>query len=543
MYFAPKVKRKLQQKIEDAVGKSGRASLVKLNELLNWFIGEFERFYYGKNTSENKMYYSGSTITIYEREFIFDHLIYFLAQKIKEPWDKDLSEINYQLLTEKDFRQIGMQICSVLWHLYGIPSKTVGLFGKDKEHRYFEDLLSVLKEFGHRVVVIDRKLDFMSLYRKFFQIEPAIYFFKQYRDHMYHTIYIAVLGKILLEMKIKENETLLDIMVNEVKKKKLYSDINGNELRKAWFLASLLHDVGYIIKLIGMLESSLKDTILETSLKDFTCAIKKEIEEDFTKDGDKKKESGEKSINFDSHGIYSAMFVNSIKNINMWKDKLFFKLAQNAMIKHDSDEEVDFSKDPIAFLLVLLDEIQEYERPYIHKERLRTKIYYDIHSEGHQVDIREHVPKSILKISNLVFAQTHYYRLRNNTKGLNFIITLGETKFVTEEFRLYLEQHPTFILNNWISKKMNLERLKINDDLLNIKVTFVVPKDDVMDKYLGKQIRYLKNIGYLELEKYFGSGNVKNKIEIIIDSKSEILVPYYFSDNDSNFIKEEVGGT
>lgn len=73
---------------------------------------------------------------------------------------------------------------------------------------------------------------------------------KRSRDHYKHQIYVAGLGWRLLELKVNPKETMGQYFLRLLRNKygtnnKVASSLSEEHIYQAWFLASLLHDVGY----------------------------------------------------------------------------------------------------------------------------------------------------------------------------------------------------------------------------------------------------------------------------------------------------------
>ena len=86
---------------------------------------------------------------------------------------------------------------------------------------------------------------------------------KRYRDHSQHQFYTAILGWILLNMKIPNNNTVMGDIVK-------LNNLGWKIIKKAWWIASLLHDhaypLAYLLRTIPSIKSSISDNQLSALL-------------------------------------------------------------------------------------------------------------------------------------------------------------------------------------------------------------------------------------------------------------------------------------
>ncbi|MFX1495997.1 MAG: hypothetical protein ACFFBH_00585 [Promethearchaeota archaeon] len=229
---------------------------------------------------------------------------------------------------------------------------------------------------------------------------------KYYRDHTEHALRVAVLGDFLLEQDLGQGE-LAGVIAD-------LTELEKNVIKdKFWWIAGLIHDIGYpLSKMTTAINYSLVNQLLKCyptldlefipleiglSWKGSQEAYLKIIEEGLSKEARSlirigtgidhpsliPKEpqiylKGEKGhpeyeytnpINLD-HGVISALsLLNSlgtpdeIKNNDEYSGYI---LVAKAMAIHNFKaqlKEYTFDKHPLAFFLLLIDELQEWGRP------------------------------------------------------------------------------------------------------------------------------------------------------------------------------------
>ncbi|NHJ31672.1 MAG: hypothetical protein FK732_02310 [Asgard group archaeon] len=229
---------------------------------------------------------------------------------------------------------------------------------------------------------------------------------KYYRDHTEHQLRVAVLGDFLLEQDLGRGNLLSHIAD--------LTELDKNSIKeKVWWVMGLIHDIGYplqkmttsinysllnqILKCYPMLdldvvpfEINLSSKKIKPYLKLITQGLSKEAKKLITLGSQvnlekipipqvqhfKSSENGHSEFNFESdvkldHGVVGAISLlkslGSPEEIKANKDEYegYIKAAQ-AIALHNFKEELPdyvFDNNPLAFLLVLADEMQEWGRP------------------------------------------------------------------------------------------------------------------------------------------------------------------------------------
>ncbi|MFX1527417.1 MAG: hypothetical protein ACFFB4_07565 [Promethearchaeota archaeon] len=229
---------------------------------------------------------------------------------------------------------------------------------------------------------------------------------KYYRDHTEHALRVAVLGDFLLEQDLGQGN--LAGVISDL------TELEKSEIKdKFWWIAGLIHDIGYPLgKMTTAINFSLVNQLLKCyptldlefipfeiglSWKGSQEDYLKIIEEDLSKEARSliragagvdnpsltpqetqvylKTEEGHPEYNYSNllnldHGVISALsLLNSLGTPEEIKnnDELSgYLLVAKAIALHNFKaqlKEYTFDNHPLAFFLLLIDELQEWGRP------------------------------------------------------------------------------------------------------------------------------------------------------------------------------------
>lgn len=255
---------------------------------------------------------------------------------------------------------------------------------------------------------------------------------KRYRDHVKHACRIAVLGDILLSgtlfnEKSKKETNLITVIGELMKISPSYSQLfqsqtvplTGESLNKfilrSWYTAALFHDIGFAFEAFLQLTKSISFFEKFEALGKFFKQLDVEV-------SDLKNDLGAPALNKDSvihsgkginHAQVSAMYIQSLEDEN---DPVL-DVASHVVDLHHADNFVAFADEPLGFLLILLDEIQEWGRPIIDRssimdafdlprpeigvpsiELAKIALQSDI-KDGYAWDIEKHKGKLVLEFA------------------------------------------------------------------------------------------------------------------------------------------------
>lgn len=246
----------------------------------------------------------------------------------------------------------------------------------------------------------------LYLIRMLPEFEALMYFLnvrKFYRDHCAHQLRVAVLGDFLLDFDSNAGG------IEEIIKDKL--DLSSEEVRTAWWFAGLLHDTGIpIAKLCMAINWSLLNEILrcypsldieaspmsinlasdELQNQEYLSILIDDMPnrwQEMLKGGLGVSEATEETVLFKAgyctrkeyqprdmhidHGVVGA--INLLRTLgtpeklrkNLPEDKPLIEAARAISVHNFKGmlRNVPFEDSPLAFLLVLVDELQEWSRP------------------------------------------------------------------------------------------------------------------------------------------------------------------------------------
>jgi hypothetical protein len=282
-----------------------------------------------------------------------------------------------------------------------------------------------------------------------------------------------------------------------------------NLLKKIWLIAAIDHDIGYsftyireLFKSNSMLKSDSPNDPndpnkpLKLDKPHTISVISKEIENVFEQLYDIIRTHATSidtilhntNLKEIPHGVIGAFYVR-----NLIENEYVIELAARAIARHDDDSrQICFHKEPLCFLLVLLDEIQEWGRP------LKT-------TEEFGFDEIQSFSMKLFARCDLPYIK--YYREHQHKRDkigtfvfeLDYTISdevLKQTEFSFPHF-FYLKQ-----LN--LSRLMNGPRIKIRVRMPELaKIQFKEFYDKTAEKYkiaANWAGRYMKNGDFVDFD-------------------------------------------
>lgn len=313
---------------------------------------------------------------------------------------------------------------------------------------------------------------------------------KRSRDHFLHQFRIAILGDFILNCYIgsqKDKRKLIDLVIRNLNLKGTGSENHTlDQVRITWWVTALLHDCSYPLYHIFFpdlfqkspyeeLNRIYSDVFLEDFRKSFDDALKNFNKKFKTKlDGlisDLGLEDFQRHIlksfeNKYSHNISSAFNLWEMlkdSNNNAFLPKLAVKsiiLHHNFLGKENSDKEKKISllDYPLAFLLIVLDEMQEWGRPIV------------VEDDHNPTKISKLVELDKVTIQGIQRIEKGEYCI--NKDKLTFILNYKDRGKIIERTKLDPGQ-------KYEEKKNNLKRLVIGSgDMPKIEVQMNFPTFD-----------------------------------------------------------------
>jgi len=261
---------------------------------------------------------------------------------------------------------------------FGMPSLFRFSDVKGGHEDYLDAALFLLSEYAHQVCMLTRRIPLYRTLMQTWSSEAILYIVRpSYRDHLFHVLNVCLLGMVLMEAGLVDRLTESRMSKDEVSKNTMMN----------WILAGLLHDVGYCIDLNSHILSHTAFLRSSPDIRDFQENLQKnytEIEKELIVSLNKeikKFDCGNMKAKLD-HGVVSARHFQYLDQVHLenkmgnapnpgWMKQI--TNAFRAMVKHNLKDEVkiDPSNDPLSFLLLLCDHIQEWDRPRVDSLRLR----------------------------------------------------------------------------------------------------------------------------------------------------------------------------
>lgn len=253
-------------------------------------------------------------------------------------------------------------------------------------------LLYLVAEYVHVDLGITRRLSIEKCLRSLLGAETGLYLTEDfYRDHTFHMVYVGLLGDFLLQCYVRDEP--LGCYLH-----RRYSSLEPTQpaemlrfLRRNWYMAALYHDLGYALALLTSVEklteflvSEQIDAVrncLRQACVEGTRAFCEQVEQVLLPD--RGFEVGE----FD-HGVASAVHLEHLLRKVIRDDDLATDLrpAVCAIARHNLTESTfrvgpmpsgssgAQENEPLSFLLVLCDEIQEWGRVRVDPLRYREEV-------------------------------------------------------------------------------------------------------------------------------------------------------------------------
>jgi hypothetical protein len=326
-----------------------------------------------------------------------------------------------------------------------------------------EALIWAVSEYGHEVLGIEPRLDIQSHLLRCARTEPELHVLKEYyRDHFFHCLEVCFLGHFLLELRVK-GEPLL-------KKVGKILRLNDKEVLRLWYITALLHDVGYLMDALTATNDALEFFENSGAVRDFRSNVQKALdglsraidEDDFagyTVD-DKPGED---------HGVISALHLEALlKNIARDNRQLKvedYRAAIRAIAAHNSRKHtVSFVKEPIGFLLIVCDTIQEWVRPRLLYSTAPVQMLTWLMGQGGE---SEHLTGP--------FRSLTFHQVRRENGVYHLVPTNGKDQlFFSLEYGDGINKN-SGVFNLWLDATYNLQRLDMAGLGFEIDVEYITP--------------------------------------------------------------------
>jgi hypothetical protein len=403
-----------------------------------------------------------------------------------------------------------IEFCRAM-HSLAITTHFIFIGQRIDEDDVIHRLVQLLAQYGHGELHIPFRVDLRAHLLQAARGEPALHALKHYyRDHFFHAIEVCFLGHALLETKLREDLFLWQLVAEILCITGEQSEIQERVLR-LWYMAALLHDIGYAMDLLNSSRDYLKffkhSETLRNLCESFSDAVKKlsdaeelekvgiskERRKKEDQDADKKHGIGE------DHGVIGALHLQTLLEHIAVEDKSlwpgYYEPAIQAIALHNlrrREDGISFKEKPLAFLLALCDQLQEWRRPQL-----------------------EYATSPHLMLAKLSGASGDTDRLKGAFKYLwaNLEGQLDDKGNIQLKFQPGVDYpHLSFIMdygekinrnsgvfNTWLDATLNFQRLNFDGLPLEISVSFKTPfyKDPYQEKpYPQQQLHRLRNAAH-----------------------------------------------
>jgi hypothetical protein len=231
--------------------------------------------------------------------------------------------------------------------------------------------LNLICEWAHAQGV-PRLIPLQKLLQTTYASELALYSLSSkvsHRQHLFHVQDACLLGCVLLDSQVGD-KNLSNILAKPINE-------NHEKLRQNWLVASLLHDIGYVLQVIPRGMDALgKETAdaMASILED----IRKKLKQAPIEMGISDPTPGRSisRLDVENHAYVSVMTILRILDSLIDDGRIAndYNMALAAIIEHDvKDSYIDFKKDPLSGLIVICDELQDWGRPRLNAEILSKR--------------------------------------------------------------------------------------------------------------------------------------------------------------------------
>lgn len=260
-----------------------------------------------------------------------------------------------------------------------------------------------------------------SYFRDFIEFEKVLYGTDEhYRDHVDHVLQVWAMGislishnDLLMNDKYQLNKADFHFQINgdEVQNDEVFEELSQSELWSMWTIIALCHDLGYPIEKTAKINLQAKRIISHFGNMNFselnysfdifnTFLVDKFLnvissKAVFSESGDmhtmiqtKYRDKFSKSLEDYKHGIFSSLLL--YKNLTFFLETDYFvskshlekedirqffirKEILRSIASHTCPKVYHINLNTLSFLLIICDELQEWNRPNFNEFKFRTE--------------------------------------------------------------------------------------------------------------------------------------------------------------------------
>lgn len=317
-----------------------------------------------------------------------------------------------------------------------------------------EALIWTLSQYAYQVLGVDRRLHLASHIRHGARGESSLHMMREfYRDHFFHTIEVCLLGDVLGGAQLGTRPPASAFGWDK-------------DFRRQWYLAALLHDIGYAVDVCKGLKdwlgffASKSFASLGTHLGEAIKAMEKDLEGFYEIHGFKKDDKP-----WEDHGLVGAHHLRTlVDDIEKHAPVHPVNEAISAIAKHNCQTiAVSYAKEPMAALLVLCDTLQAWRRPQFPHFSMGPAWVMAAMASSEE---RQERPETTLGhlVTNLRFVKS----------GGDLIPTFTPPLVLRLEFDGHTDRD-SFVFNTWLDLTCNLQRVDFRALPYDIIVQVVTP--------------------------------------------------------------------
>jgi hypothetical protein len=239
--------------------------------------------------------------------------------------------------------------------------------------------LYLICEYAHLHAGLTRRAELFHTLEAIWSNEAVLYTIRDtYRDHINHMVETCLLGLLLMGLKTPSGKYHFSHLCGRM---------DPQRMLRNWIVAALLHDTGYALEICRLAAKSMK-FMDAPQLKRFAAAFGNWFAGQEKDTLDEIKNCLGKALNwlqepdlrqFD-HGVISAYFTMFL--VTDGKDpepevqwRWDMRPALDSMARHNLKRyPTSYAQRPLAFLLVLCDHLQEWDRPLVEGMEMRQAL-------------------------------------------------------------------------------------------------------------------------------------------------------------------------
>ncbi len=379
--------------------------------------------------------------------------------------------------------------------------------------------------------------DINNLFQILFKFENMLYYsFPFYRDHFFHLLRVGAIGDLLLKTSFFNKESTILTEIVKIQQKEIRTEISDQKIIQCWWIIALLHDFsfpliffesfffdvlktykGSLLSKLFNLKLNKKTKLFLTNPKEYCNIVIKELIDYIRKKFERIIKSQDIKLNFKSyfeiidrlsnnpeclykkfsdgkvkidHGLLSSILFLDLIDIDASTIKEdLIQISMAILIHNVKSLQIDFTKHPFMFFIVLIDEIQEWSRPFVR--------FYKINEDKSVYD-QKVIPLLDFIELNIEIKENYQF---NPEVYINASKFQSEDIVITFDFsrKIELLKKINFDLNRFIPDKSEIiKRLKKNKIIPNFKWIIKLDKEiistlssDIKEKFLQKKGEFI----------------------------------------------------